>query len=977
MNYHNINSSSHQSSSQSLERKLQLEQWRQSKQPASTSQTRIGMGFNRPSIGSTSIQGRNSRSGNGTPQSSHAVSSITRHQEDQKRSQLNQTNGNFINKQVQQKPTLQSHSGSMHNMTITNQTTNKTVSNLLKNPLTKSVISQIQTKSQLHFEMDLIYNYYKKCNEQLQQFQSQPQKLAMTFDPLKWQKKFILLFLREKVLDLCLNPSHPLDVKNLSLKPKPINKNGEKLLKTSVKFWVIYSKIVADKLQTNEENKKQFKETMLQYLSEGQQDISLLTSELQNLIDFQEDKENMQTLAQNESLNTNQNSNDCQKTADFGQISNDLENSMDTQPKNEIVEQKPINQQEQRQQQKVINETFGYSTNNQQQINASPNSNPIDITIQDIEEDSTPIEQQTQQPNYQMQHLLIQPPSQEYVVKAPVSMSASMRNSLQTTPNFHENKAYNYMQDQEEQEQQIDEQEQIQNQQVCQTPQLDKQDFDDELQEEQKEEVQVQDQAMSEENNEEELIDQNIQMEEQEHDQQQEHQLNQEFQEKVEINDYQHEMQEELQEEDIKIHDTTLIDIEQQHANDEEEQPVNQVQEYTEEKQENSQQQAQEPIQNGLDQTFMIIQQQDQQVDADLKIQEEFVEEENLPNLVQQDHQIVSQQQNQNQLEEIHEQEVVLDQNEDIPSQEVQEQLLTTIYEDEDMKIQQELQQQAQLELDVTQELMNQTMIQQNTQDQAVNSDRTLTEEQVEKMYKETMSRNKKRKRSNSNTSQVSQITTRSQFRRRKLNEDAVQQQMSGASYLRYEIIEKKQEQVLVPVRYSIRTNGGSNIFDQNKANDKEITQLERKILNNKVDFSYKPSNIESMFSMDEKTQEIQKLLKQRFTNEIQKEDILEVVQQTKKSRKSMICDEEEKDDQENPCDISIVKIKPEARQKYGGHEQVIASLQRMSVSPRKRETQMKNLLEELMNDKTQQTKGLVIANASQDAINFIKKSRK
>ena len=38
-------------------------------------------------------------------------------------------------------------------------------------------------------------------------------------------------------------------------------------------------------------------------------------------------------------------------------------------------------------------------------------------------------------------------------------------------------------------------------------------------------------------------------------------------------------------------------------------------------------------------------------------------------------------------------------------------------------------------------------------------------------------------------------------------------------------------------------------------------------------------------------------------------------------------------DDVENPCDISIVKIKPECREKYGGHEHVAAQLKRHNTT--------------------------------------------
>ena len=69
-------------------------------------------------------------------------------------------------------------------------------------------------------------------------------------------------------------------------------------------------------------------------------------------------------------------------------------------------------------------------------------------------------------------------------------------------------------------------------------------------------------------------------------------------------------------------------------------------------------------------------------------------------------------------------------------------------------------------------------------------------------------------------------MTLRSRFKKRKLNnedeeqvsqidEDAtycnVGENAQGASYIRYEIIEKKGKQMVVPVRYSIRRTKGGN----------------------------------------------------------------------------------------------------------------------------------------------------------------------
>lgn len=94
-------------------------------------------------------------------------------------------------------------------------------------------------------------------------------------------------------------------------------------------------------------------------------------------------------------------------------------------------------------------------------------------------------------------------------------------------------------------------------------------------------------------------------------------------------------------------------------------------------------------------------------------------------------------------------------------------------------------------------------------------------------------------------------MTLRSRFKQRKLNEEVKEE--PGSSYIRYEIIDKKGKQFLVPVRYSIRTAG-------DKSNVKQ--ELERQILNNDLDFEYKPNaEMEGMFTMDQSAQEIKKLL--------------------------------------------------------------------------------------------------------------------
>lgn len=59
---------------------------------------------------------------------------------------------------------------------------------------------------------------------------------------------------------------------------------------------------------------------------------------------------------------------------------------------------------------------------------------------------------------------------------------------------------------------------------------------------------------------------------------------------------------------------------------------------------------------------------------------------------------------------------------------------------------------------------------------------------------------------------------------------------MKSASFVRYEIIEKKGQRILVPVRYSIRNQNLDTSF-----HTKEALQA-----------LYQPSEMESLFSMDD-----------------------------------------------------------------------------------------------------------------------------
>lgn len=82
-----------------------------------------------------------------------------------------------------------------------------------------------------------------------------------------------------------------------------------------------------------------------------------------------------------------------------------------------------------------------------------------------------------------------------------------------------------------------------------------------------------------------------------------------------------------------------------------------------------------------------------------------------------------------------------------------------------------------------------------------------------------------------------------------------------GASFVRYEVIEKKGQKVLVPVRYSIRNSNLDASF-----HTKEALQALK-------DASYQPSEIESLFSMDETAQQTAMLLRSHLAPQLQTED--------------------------------------------------------------------------------------------------------
>ncbi len=151
----------------------------------------------------------------------------------------------------------------------------------------------------------------------------------------------------------------------------------------------------------------------------------------------------------------------------------------------------------------------------------------------------------------------------------------------------------------------------------------------------------------------------------------------------------------------------------------------------------------------------------------------------------------------------------------------------------------------------------------------------------------------------------------------------------------------------MVPVRYSVR--------HQEEGAD---SQLERLILSQENDFEYHPNQNECLFAKDKSTSEIQKILKSR-SKYLDKSDISEV----------LISDLGEHGN------FSLVRLASESRDKFGGNEQVIAALRRLSTSPRKREGYFKEMMMELKRES--QINELMVTDATEEAREFIKKNNK
>lgn len=168
----------------------------------------------------------------------------------------------------------------------------------------------------------------------------------------------------------------------------------------------------------------------------------------------------------------------------------------------------------------------------------------------------------------------------------------------------------------------------------------------------------------------------------------------------------------------------------------------------------------------------------------------------------------------------------------------------------------------------------------------------------------------KKRKRSPSQASGQTGMTLRPRGKQRRLNEelsDIGGEEPVGASFIRYEVVDRRGKPCLMAVRYSIR-RGGTRAED-----------LERKLLNHELE--YVPSEMEGLLPLDPSALQVKRLLDLQLQAERQKV-------QTDDIKAIVLCNE----------DFALVKVTKEAREaKYNGCAHVAVPLPRAAKRGRPR----------------------------------------
>jgi len=218
----------------------------------------------------------------------------------------------------------------------------------------------------------------------------------------------------------------------------------------------------------------------------------------------------------------------------------------------------------------------------------------------------------------------------------------------------------------------------------------------------------------------------------------------------------------------------------------------------------------------------------------------------------------------------------------------------------------------------------------------------------------------KKRKRSPSQASGLTGMTLRPRGKQRRLNDDVSDNggdDVVGASFIRYEVVERRGKQCLMPVRYSIR-RGGTRTED-----------LERLILNHELE--YIPSEMEALLPLDASAVEVKRLLDLQMQAERQKMQVGDV--------KTIVLFNE---------DFALVKVTKEAREaKYNGCAHVAVPLpwEARRGRPRRRPVDEAELMKEVVVHMVATSKALAVrvirsgiftTQASEDTLKYIQENK-
>ena len=130
---------------------------------------------------------------------------------------------------------------------------------------------------------------------------------------------------------------------------------------------------------------------------------------------------------------------------------------------------------------------------------------------------------------------------------------------------------------------------------------------------------------------------------------------------------------------------------------------------------------------------------------------------------------------------------------------------------------------------------------------------------------------------------------------------------------MRFEIVEKRGQKILVPVRYSIRNQSLDVSFHAKEA----------------LQAVYQPSEMESLFSMDETAQQTTMLLRSKLAPKLQLNDFEKVLK---------VYDH-----------FVLVKLNKTGSKRFGGAQQVAVSMRSMTnYSPKRQALIVRDLLHRL-----------------------------